>query len=60
MKKMGMLAPAAPPSSAGRRSYKAFFDGKLSTSDVETFNELFPATKNRTGRATRRTLIVAS
>lgn len=61
MKRMGMLAPSAPPSSAGRRSYKAYFDSnKLTSEDVKAFDELFPATKRRTGRTTRRTLLAAA
>ena len=57
MKKMGILVPMALPSSACQRNYKAFFNRKLSTLDVEAFDELFPATKTRASQATRRTLI---
>jgi hypothetical protein len=43
MKRMRILEPLAPPSSAAKRSYDSYFKGDLSTADVEALYELFPA-----------------
>jgi hypothetical protein len=45
MKKMGILPPAAPVLSAIQSTYDAYFTGNLSPEQVETLDELFPATK---------------
>lgn len=58
MKKMGMLPAAAAPSSASRRSFDALFNSSLLASEVEAFDELFPATKKRVGRMSRRPMAV--
>lgn len=49
MKKMGIVLPVAPVSSASKRAYDAIFAG-LMPSHVTTLDELFPATNNRAGR----------
>jgi hypothetical protein len=42
-KKLGLLEPSAPPSSAPKRSYESYFKGDLSTIEVEALDELFLA-----------------
>jgi hypothetical protein len=42
-KKLGLLEPSAPPSSAPKRSYESYFKGDLSTTELEALDELFPA-----------------
>jgi hypothetical protein len=49
-KKMGIVLPAAPVSSAFKGAYDAIFAGKLMSSQVAAFDELSPATNNRAGR----------
>ena len=43
MKKMGILAPSAPISSADKRSYDSYFQGTLSKANIEALDALFPA-----------------
>jgi hypothetical protein len=42
-KKLGLLEPSAPSSSAPKRSYKSYFKDDLSTAEVEALDELFSA-----------------
>jgi hypothetical protein len=42
-KKLGLLEPLAPSSSASKRFYESYFKGDLSTAEVEALDELFPA-----------------
>jgi hypothetical protein len=41
MKKMGVMSPVAPVSSAAKGAFDAFFAGNLSPDQVETLDELF-------------------
>jgi hypothetical protein len=49
MKRMGFLEPSAAPSSAAKHSYDSYFEGDLSTAEVEALDELFPAYKGLRG-----------
>jgi len=60
MKKMGVLPATAAPSSVSRRTFVAFFEAKLSASEVEAFDVLFPATKTWVGTAARRPMAVGA
>jgi hypothetical protein len=60
MKKMGVQLPHGPVSSAAKRSYQSIFKGNLSSSQIEAFDELFPAVQSRAGRATRRPTLIAA
>jgi hypothetical protein len=42
-KRLGLLEASAPPSSTAKRSYESYFEGDLSTAEVEALDELFPA-----------------
>ena len=53
MKKMGILAPSAPISSAAKRSYDSYFQGTLSEANVEALDALFPASRAMAGGAAR-------
>jgi hypothetical protein len=50
MKKMGIVPPAAPISSVSKEAYDAIYTGNLTSSQVEAFDSLFPATNKRVGR----------
>jgi hypothetical protein len=41
--KLGLLEPSAPRYFAAKRSYESYFEGNLSTAEVEVFDELFPS-----------------
>lgn len=60
VKKMGVLPAVAAPSAASRRTFNALFEAKLSVTEVEAFDVLFPATKTRVGRTTRRPMAVVA
>jgi hypothetical protein len=53
MKKMGILAPSTPISSAAKRSYDLYFQGTLSEANVEALDELFLASGVMAGGAAR-------
>ena len=53
MKRMGILAPSTPISSAAKRSYDSYFQGTLSEANIEALDELFPAYRAMTGGAAR-------
>jgi hypothetical protein len=55
MKKIGILPPVAPVSSAAEGAFDAFFAGKLSSDQVEALDELFPETNHWAGGAVRLT-----
>jgi hypothetical protein len=55
MRKMGILAPAAPVSSAAKGAFDAYFIGNLSPYQVEALDERFPATNHWAGGAVRPT-----
>jgi hypothetical protein len=58
---MGVLLPTnAAPTSASRRSYQSVFHDELSKTDVDAFNEIFPAMKARGGRVPRRPTAAAA
>lgn len=59
MKKMGILAPAAPASSASKRAYDAVFARNLSPSHITALDELFPAARRRDDRASDLTPVAA-
>lgn len=64
MKKMGVLPPQAPPSSATNkeviRRYLQLQGSKLSASDVEALDVMFPAARAQAGRASGQpTAVVA-
>jgi hypothetical protein len=46
---MGVLPPSSPVSSAAKRSYDTIFTGKLTASQVAALDELFPASKCKSG-----------
>jgi hypothetical protein len=58
MKRMGILAPSVPISSAAKRSYNSYFEGTLSEANVEALDELFPASRAMTGGAARSGTVV--
>lgn len=60
MRRMGVMPPAAPPSSAAKHSNKAYFQGPLAPDQVEALDALFPAASNRAGGATRRPIATAA
>ena len=51
MKKMGILAPSAPISSAAKRSYDSYFQGTLSEANIMALDVLFPASRAMAGGA---------
>ena len=60
MKKMGVAPPQAPPSSAAKKSFDSLFVSKLSERDVAAFDDMFPAVRIRTSRASRQPTAVAA
>jgi hypothetical protein len=42
-KRLGLLEASAPPSSTTKCSYESYFEGNLSTAEVEALDELFLA-----------------
>jgi hypothetical protein len=52
-KRMGILAPSVPISSAAKRSYDSYFQGTLSEANIEALDELFPASNAMTSGAAR-------
>ena len=60
MKKMGIMAPSEPISSAAKRSYDSYFQGTLSEANVETLDALFPASRAMAGGAARSSTLARS
>lgn len=58
MQKMGLQLPRAPVTTVSKKAYKAVFTGNLSDSQIEAFDEMFPAVN--AGRATRRANPIAA
>jgi len=58
MQKMGVQPPRAPVTTASKKAYQAIFTGELSDTQVEAFDEMFPAVK--AGRTTRRPSLIAA
>lgn len=60
MQRMGGGTAGNGSRSSSRRSFDQLFNAKLSTSDVEALDDLFPATKPKAGRTGRRPLAVVA
>jgi hypothetical protein len=58
MQKMAVQPPRAPVTTASKKAYQAIFTGELSDTQVEAFDEMFPAVK--AGRTTRRPSLIAA
>jgi hypothetical protein len=57
MKRMGFTNSSAQRTSGDRRCFDVFFDRNLMDTEVVAMDELFPATKTRTGQSSRRSFI---
>jgi hypothetical protein len=49
MRKMGLLEPLAPPSSASKHSYESFFEADISDADAEALDAIFLACRGGCG-----------